>query len=141
MKKTMIRFLVIAVPVATLLTLPTAPANACLSGPLPPPCAGFGGGGVEGIGTLYLDQYFNPGGTAAASGDNVLWGDYFLVGGGTGFGGDSLVSVEADPNAEPSAGGYTFYSRYTSGAGADTREPLATSFATRYLSGDGNLGV
>ncbi len=77
--------------------------------------------------------YFGPNGVAGF--DNVLWGDFFYVDPTGRFAqGDNLVRIEADPNRF-SAGGVTFYGRYVNGSGADGREPLATSWATRYLIG------
>lgn len=59
MKQTMIRFLSVAIPLAfTLTTLPSTPASACSSPPLPPACANAPGAGpVAGIGTLYKGQF------------------------------------------------------------------------------------
>jgi len=76
---------------------------------------------------------------------NILWGDYFYVNSGQNFAsGETLVHVEACPN--PSVGNgaghcpftpgqYTFYGRYAAVAGQDQREPLATTFASRYING------
>ena len=83
--------------------------------------------------------------------NNVLWGDYFYVNPAENFAqGETLVHVEA---CEPGNGylgfvgngagncpldplvDYTFYGRYAPVAGNDNREPLATSFATRYAIG------
>ena len=76
--------------------------------------------------------YFGPDGVAAF--DNVLWGDFFYVDPAGRFAqGDNLVRIEADPTRFH-AGGATFYGRYVSGSGADGREPLATSWAVRYLT-------
>jgi hypothetical protein len=93
--------------------------------------------------------YFGAGGTGDATNQNVLWGDYFYVTDGLNLAsGNTLVAVEAAPgtgtsafntygaNPETStAGQYTFYGRYVGWTGADNREPLATNFAVRYLSG------
>ena len=82
--------------------------------------------------------YFQAGGTGVATNQNVLWGDYFIVDpAGNLAHGDRLVAIEAsaaDPRTD-GAGDYTFYGHLVGGTGADNREPLATSFATRYLSG------
>jgi hypothetical protein len=82
--------------------------------------------------------YFVSGGTGIANDFNVLWGDWFIVNAGQNFaeGGD-LVHIEADPtNPETTTtGNYTFYGRYDSFSAADNREPLADTFATRYLQG------
>jgi hypothetical protein len=88
--------------------------------------------------------YFGPGGVA--NDHNVLWGDFFLITPGEAFAqSESLVSLEADPSLElglggpnqgpPNGIGYTFYGRYVQGTGIDHREPLATTWATRYLNG------
>jgi hypothetical protein len=75
--------------------------------------------------------YFGPNGVAGF--DNVLWGDFFYVDPAGRFAqGDNLVRIEADPSRF--SGGVTFYGRYVS-AGADGREPLPTSWASRYLTG------
>ena len=71
---------------------------------------------------------------------NVLWGDYnyINVSQDTGTGG-ALVHVEAsltDP-ATTTAGRYTFYGRYNGWNASDHREPLATTFAGRFLNGGG----
>src|SRR5436190_1672371 len=71
---------------------------------------------------------------------NVLWGDYFYVNSAQNFAdGDTLVHVEASLTnpATTTAGRYTFYGRYTSPAwnASDHREPLATTFAGRYVDG------
>jgi hypothetical protein len=93
--------------------------------------------------------YFSGG---IADNRNILWGDYFYVNSNQNFAsGETLVHVEACPN--PSVGNgaghcpftpgqYTFYGRYASVAGQDQREPLATSFASRYfMGGDFNGGT
>jgi len=51
--------------------------------------------------------------------------------------GGPLVHIEASAtNPETSvAGQYTFYGRYDAWTAADNREPLATTFATRFLNG------
>jgi len=78
--------------------------------------------------------YFAQGGTGLANNNNVLWGDYFYVDTANNFAqGETLVHVEAD--AGFTTGDYTFYGRYVAASGADGREPLATTFATRFLNG------
>jgi hypothetical protein len=88
--------------------------------------------------------------------ENQLWGDYFYVNGAQNFAqGETLVHVEAcrqSPNTplpppfyEGVGNGagycplaypdYTFYGRYVPVAGQDQREPLATTFATRFVNG------
>ncbi|HTG35507.1 MAG TPA: hypothetical protein VLB76_21515 [Thermoanaerobaculia bacterium] len=82
--------------------------------------------------------YFGSGGTGDATNQNVLWGDYFYINELQNFAdGNPLVHVEAsatDPQTSV-AGQYTFYGRYVGWTAADNREPLATSFATRYVTG------
>jgi len=85
--------------------------------------------------------YFISGGLGIADNDNVLWGDYFYVHPGDNFAqGETLVHVEADATVFNTPGEYTFYGRYILGTAADNREPLATTFASRYLSGGGFTG-
>ena len=76
---------------------------------------------------------------------NILWGDYFYVNSAQNFAqGETLVHVESCP--VPSVGDgadecpfvpgeYTFYGRYAAVAGQDQREPLSTTFASRYING------
>lgn len=80
--------------------------------------------------------YFGSGGDV--TNQNVLWGDYFYVNPGENFAqGETLVHIEASgTNPETSVPGeYTFYGRYVGWTAADNREPLSTSFATRFLNG------
>ncbi|HEV8632366.1 MAG TPA: hypothetical protein VGV61_18775 [Thermoanaerobaculia bacterium] len=85
--------------------------------------------------------YFISGGLGIASNRNTLWGDYFYVNPGENFAqGETLVHVEADAAVFATAGEYTFYGRYVGGTAADNREALATTFATRYLSGGAFTG-
>jgi hypothetical protein len=82
--------------------------------------------------------YFVAGGVGDATNQNVLWGDYFYVNPAQNFAqGETLVHVEADAlDPETSVPGeYTFYGRYVAWTAADNREPLATSFATRFING------
>ncbi|MFL6258252.1 MAG: hypothetical protein ACJ76Y_00960 [Thermoanaerobaculia bacterium] len=95
--------------------------------------------------------YFGPGGTGDATNQNILWGDYFYVNQGQSFAsGNTLVHIEASPGSGTSsfntypapgspettvAGQYTFYGRYVNWTAADNREPLATNFATRFVTG------
>jgi hypothetical protein len=86
--------------------------------------------------------YFSGG---IADNRNILWGDYVYVDPvNNSAQGETLVHVEACP--APSVGDgaddcpfapgeYTFYGRYASVAGQDQREPLATTFATRFVKG------
>jgi hypothetical protein len=80
--------------------------------------------------------YFANGGTGDATDQNVIWGDYFIDGADSRIGGD-LVHIEADPSSPATtvAGRYTFYGRYDAWTAVDNREPLATTFATRYALG------
>ena len=88
---------------------------------------------------------------------NILWGDYFYVNSAQNFAqGETLVHVEScnTPPANPAVtapyvgfvgngagncpfapGEYTFYGRYAAVAGQDQREPLSTTFASRYING------
>lgn len=80
--------------------------------------------------------YFSHGGLGIAGNDNVLWGDYFHIDPGQNFArGETLVHIKADANILNTPGEYTFYGRYVGGSAADNREPLPTSFATRYING------
>jgi hypothetical protein len=94
--------------------------------------------------------YFVSGGTGDATNQNVLWGDWFIVNAVQNFAeGSDLVHIEAAPGvgvsgltptnpATTTAGRYTFYGRYNNPipwTAADNREPLATTFAARFLSG------
>jgi hypothetical protein len=91
--------------------------------------------------------YFTAGGFGDATSQNVLWGDWLIVNSVQNFaeGGD-MVHIEAAPGigisglipADPAtttAGRYTFYGRYDNFTAVDNREPLASSFAARYLNG------
>jgi hypothetical protein len=102
-------------------------------------------------------NYFS---TNIADTRNILWGDYFYVNDAENFAqGETLVHVEScavfpaappifqgfvgnggrDPFGGPwcpfAPGEYTFYGRYAALAGQDQREPLATTFATRFING------
>ena len=83
--------------------------------------------------------YFADGGTGIASNANVLWGDYFLADPANAFAqGDQLVHIEAMDSVQSGfwdPGDYTFYGRYLTFDASDNREPLATTWATRYFSG------
>ena len=81
--------------------------------------------------------------------DNVLWGDYFIVNPAQNFAdGDTLVHIEANPllvgsTVAPGAfvpGDHTFYGRYNGATATDRREPLATTWASRYLNGGAFTG-
>ncbi len=80
--------------------------------------------------------YFVSGGLGIAGNDNVLWGDYIYVDlANNSAQGETLVHIQADAAILNSPGEYTFYGRYVGGTAADNREPLPTSFATRYVIG------
>jgi hypothetical protein len=87
---------------------------------------------------------------------NILWGDYFYVNSNQNFAqGETLVHIEScipgdgfsgyvgtggrratgAPWCPFAPGEYTFYGRYASLAGQDQREPLATTFGSRYING------
>ena len=84
---------------------------------------------------------------------NILWGDYFYVNSAQNFAqGETLVHVESCTGSTGpvvfsgyvgngagfcpfTPGEYTFYGRYAAVAGQDQREPLSTTFATRYING------
>jgi hypothetical protein len=81
-------------------------------------------------------NYFVSGGLGIAGNDNVLWGDYFYLDLAQNFAqGETLVHIKADATVLNTPGEYTFYGRYIGGSAADNREPLPTSFATRYANG------
>lgn len=83
--------------------------------------------------------------TSFADNRNILWGDYFYVNSAENFAsGETLVHIEAcsTPSVGNGAnqcpfvtGDYTFYGRYAAVAGQDQREPLASTFASRYING------
>src|SRR6185295_8997275 len=81
---------------------------------------------------------------------NILWGDYFYVNSNQNFAqGETLVHVESCIPGDGfvgyvgngaghcpfTPGQYTFYGRYAAVAGQDQREPLSTTFASRYING------
>jgi hypothetical protein len=82
--------------------------------------------------------YFGALGTGKAGNANVLWGDYFHVDNAQNFAqGNPMVHIEASGTdlKTTTPGAYTFFGRYVSWTAADNREPLATTFATRFLNG------
>jgi hypothetical protein len=82
--------------------------------------------------------YFAPGGSGDATDQNVLWGDYFYINDSQNLAdGNTLVHIEASAtNPETSTSGqYTFYGRYDNWTAVDNREPLATNFAARFVTG------
>jgi hypothetical protein len=130
--------------------------------PLEGTCGGANRGNNTAVGYITIDNvnqcnflfpsnvgYFGTGGVAID--DNTLWGDYFLIDPANAFAqGDNLVSLEADATLElgggggnqgpPNGIGYTFYGRYVAATGIDHREPLATTWAARYLNGGAFTG-
>jgi hypothetical protein len=91
---------------------------------------------VDACSTLFPNSpgYFGPGGVAGD--DNVLWGDVFRVDPVNNFAqGEPAVHVESAPAGFFVPGDYTFYGRYVAFTAVDRREPLATTFGTRFLSG------
>jgi len=78
--------------------------------------------------------YFVQGGTGTANNNNVLWGNYHYVDAANNFAqGETLVHIEADAALTEATVNDTFYSRFTT-IGEDNREPLATTFAARYIT-------
>jgi hypothetical protein len=93
---------------------------------------------VDACSTLFPNSpvYFGPGGVAGN--DNILWGDVFYVDPGNNFAqGETAVHIESAPEGFFVPGDYTFYGRYVGFTALDQREPLGTTFATRYLTGAG----
>lgn len=89
---------------------------------------------VQACSTLFPNSpgYFD----GIAGFDNILWGDVFYVDPGNNFAqGETAVHVEAAPEGFFAPGDYTFYGRYVGFGADDRREPLGTTFATRYLTG------
>ncbi|HEX3556700.1 MAG TPA: hypothetical protein VIA62_26055 [Thermoanaerobaculia bacterium] len=81
----------------------------------------------------FPEGYFGLGGVATDQ--NVLWGDFMYVDPSNDYAdGENLVRIEAFPGGfKP--GDATFYGRYVNGSGIDDREPLATTWASRYVNG------
>jgi len=91
---------------------------------------------VEACSTLFPNSpgYFGPGGVAGNQ--NVLWGDYMYVDPANDFAqGETLVHIESAPAGFFVPGDYTYYGRYVAFTAVDQREPLPTTFATRFLNG------
>jgi hypothetical protein len=86
--------------------------------------------------------YFSGG---IADNRNILWGDYFYVDPvNNSAQGETLVHIESCPTPSVGDGAddcpfvpgdYTFYGRYAAVAGQDQREPLSTTFASRFVQG------
>jgi len=129
----------------------SAISNTLCSGP--PCCAGQALGDNIARGYITVDtvnnctlqpqdapSYFAAGGTGSATNQNVLWGDWFIINSSQNFAeGSDLVHIEASATnpATSTSGRYTFYGRleHPPFTAIDNREPLATTFATRYLNG------
>jgi hypothetical protein len=78
--------------------------------------------------------YFSGG---VADTRNILFGEYQYIDPSQDYAvGDSLVHIFALPFGDPEVapGNYTFYGRFAFWTGVDRREPLATNFATRFVS-------
>jgi len=91
---------------------------------------------VEACSTLFPNSpgYFGPGGIAGNQ--NILWGDVFYVDPVNNFAqGETAVHIESAPAGFFVPGNYTFYGRYVAFTAVDQREPLATTFGTRYVGG------
>ena len=81
--------------------------------------------------------YFTDGGVGVANNTNQLWGDWFIIDPAQrSADGDNLVHIEAGNSFNN--GDYTFYGRYVSSDGSDDREPLGTTWGTRYLTSGSN---
>ncbi|MEM6455719.1 MAG: hypothetical protein AAF772_11540 [Acidobacteriota bacterium] len=80
--------------------------------------------------------YFTSG---IVSNVNQLWGDFFIVDPANDFAqGFNAAHLEAGPAsvfADPLNPNVTFYGRYNGATGVDLREPLGTTYATRYALG------
>ena len=80
--------------------------------------------------------YFGAGGTGDATNQNVMWGEYQYVDLSKDFAaGDALVSLRASATDPETSlpGEYTFYGRHVGFTAADNREPLSTTFVTRFV--------
>ncbi|MCP3959597.1 MAG: hypothetical protein GY719_17245 [bacterium] len=103
---------------------------------------GFGGNDFIARGYVTIDNVTDcnllfpnqPGyfGTGLTSEVNQLWGDWFIVQDGRAIG-DSLVAIEASDKGIFLPGDTTFYGRYVDGLATDQREPLSSTWATRYF--------
>ncbi|HET9227093.1 MAG TPA: hypothetical protein VFR31_10525 [Thermoanaerobaculia bacterium] len=93
------------------------------------------------VDTVNACNVFFPGGwpqyAPFVTHQNVLWGDWMMVNPGQNFAqGDMLVHIESCPSCFV-PGDHTFYGRYNDATAADGREPLPTSWASRFISGGG----
>jgi hypothetical protein len=85
-------------------------------------------------------SYYTSGTLKTGPDANTIWGDFFLVNPQENFAqGETLVHIETYENSVegPAGSVYTFYGRYnpTPYTGVDNREPLATTWGVRYISG------
>jgi hypothetical protein len=82
--------------------------------------------------------YFGPGGVA--SDQNILWGDAIYLDPANKYSdGEDLVRIKSLPGSfHP--GDFTFYGRYVGMSGADSRQPLATAWGSRYANGGSFAG-
>ena len=81
--------------------------------------------------------YFYSGGVGDATNQNVLWGDFYYINSTNNLArGNSLIHVHADATAAETiaSGDYTFYGSRIGWSAADNRQPLATTYVTRYLN-------
>ncbi len=78
-------------------------------------------------------QYFESGGTGLASNRNVLWGDVFYIDPG----GDAAMGIAAHALSADAESFETFGRTFYSGLGSngDDREPLASTYRTRFFNG------
>jgi hypothetical protein len=77
--------------------------------------------------------YFGAGGMA--TNQNVLWGDVIYLDPANKYSdGDNLVRIKAFPGTF-NPGEQTFYGRYVGGSGADARQPLPATWASRFVHG------
>jgi hypothetical protein len=83
--------------------------------------------------------YFISGGGGVAGNRNQIWGDYVQTNHLSGLdGGDGsplvhIIANATDPQLN-TPGQYTFYGRVNNFSAADNREPLSTTFMTRYAT-------
>ena len=78
--------------------------------------------------------YFAPRGAGVASDHNSLWGDFFLVNTDQDLAhGDPAVHILALPGVFTNH--QSFYGTFVGGTGMDDRQPLGTSYASRYVAG------
>jgi hypothetical protein len=113
-------------------------AGRCVSRNLGTPSIARGYVTVDTVNSCTLMMPSDPGYfQAIATFQNTLWGDYQYIDASTDTAfGDSLVHITTnftDPEVN-TPGEYTFYGRFTGWTAVDHREPLATSFATRFVS-------